>query len=130
MARSSPACPSMKTSFIIVVGSTITSAAHCRVVTAFVALVTMTHNTSGFARTVGPPAGANKGSSASPMANAVLTLRCGCCKCDKNKKRVAEFVFGEKNNGTLVKVPRGSKITVELKENPTTGYKWTLVPGD
>jgi inhibitor of cysteine peptidase len=40
---------------------------------------------------------------------------------------VAEFIFGEKNNGALVQVPRGAKITIELDENPTTGFKW--VPG-
>jgi inhibitor of cysteine peptidase len=38
---------------------------------------------------------------------------------------VAEFVFQEKDNGQLAQVPRGSTITVELPENPTTGYKWT-----
>lgn len=38
---------------------------------------------------------------------------------------MADFVFCEENNGTLVEVPRGSKITIELKENPATGYKWT-----
>ena len=35
-----------------------------------------------------------------------------------------DFVFSEKNNGALVQVPRGAKITVELDENPTTGFKW------
>ncbi len=39
-----------------------------------------------------------------------------------------EFTFGEKNNGALVQVPRGAKITIELDENPTTGFKW--VPGN
>jgi inhibitor of cysteine peptidase len=41
---------------------------------------------------------------------------------------VAEFIFGEKNNGALVQVPRGAKITIELDENPSTGFKW--VPGN
>jgi predicted secreted protein len=39
---------------------------------------------------------------------------------------MADLVFGEKNNGTLVRVLRGSKITIELQENPTTGYQWML----
>jgi inhibitor of cysteine peptidase len=39
---------------------------------------------------------------------------------------VAEYVFGEKDNGALVQVRRGAKITIELKENPTTGYRWTI----
>jgi len=39
---------------------------------------------------------------------------------------VAKYVFGEKDNGALVQIPRGAKITIELKENPTTGYRWTI----
>jgi inhibitor of cysteine peptidase len=39
---------------------------------------------------------------------------------------VADFVFGERDNGGLVEVPRSSKITIELEENPTTGYRWLL----
>jgi inhibitor of cysteine peptidase len=39
---------------------------------------------------------------------------------------VADFVFSEKDNGAFVEVSRGSKVTVELEENPTTGYRWTV----
>jgi len=39
---------------------------------------------------------------------------------------VAEFTFGEKDNGALVQVRRGTKITIELNENPTTGYRWMI----
>ena len=39
---------------------------------------------------------------------------------------MVDFVFSEKNNGALVQVSRGSKITIELEENPTTGYQWML----
>ena len=39
---------------------------------------------------------------------------------------MAEYVFNEKDNGGLVQVQRGAKITIELKENPTTGYRWTI----
>jgi inhibitor of cysteine peptidase len=39
---------------------------------------------------------------------------------------VAEYIFGEKNNGALVQVQRDAKIAVELKENPTTGYRWMI----
>ena len=39
---------------------------------------------------------------------------------------MAEYVFDEKDNGAQVQVPRGAKITIELKENPTTGYRWTI----
>jgi inhibitor of cysteine peptidase len=38
---------------------------------------------------------------------------------------VAEYVFGEKDNGASVQVQRDAKITIELNENPTTGYRWT-----
>jgi inhibitor of cysteine peptidase len=37
---------------------------------------------------------------------------------------VAEYIFGEKDNGALVQVRRGTRITIELNENPTTGYRW------
>lgn len=39
---------------------------------------------------------------------------------------MAEYVFNEKDNGGLVQVQSGAKITIELKENPTTGYRWTI----
>jgi inhibitor of cysteine peptidase len=39
---------------------------------------------------------------------------------------VAEHIFGEKDNGALVEVRRGTKITIELNENPTTGYRWAI----
>ena len=39
---------------------------------------------------------------------------------------MAEYVFGEKENGALVQVQSGAKIAIELNENPTTGYRWTI----
>jgi len=39
---------------------------------------------------------------------------------------VAEYVFGEKDNGALVQIRRDAKITIELNENPTTGYRWMI----
>ena len=39
---------------------------------------------------------------------------------------MAEYTFGEKDNGALVQVPRGAKIIIELNENPTTGYRWMI----
>jgi len=39
---------------------------------------------------------------------------------------VADSVFNERDNGALVQVPRGSKVTIELEENPTTGYRWVV----
>ena len=35
-------------------------------------------------------------------------------------------MFGEKDNGALVNVRRGTRITIELNENPTTGYRWMI----
>jgi inhibitor of cysteine peptidase len=37
---------------------------------------------------------------------------------------VAQYIFSEKDNGASVEVQCGAKITIELKENPTTGYRW------
>jgi predicted secreted protein len=39
---------------------------------------------------------------------------------------VAESVFGTKDNGASVQLPRSAKITIELEENPTTGYRWMI----
>ena len=39
---------------------------------------------------------------------------------------MADLVFNEKDNGALVQAPRGSKITIELPENPTTGHQWSI----
>ena len=39
---------------------------------------------------------------------------------------MADYVFSEKDNGASAQVQRGAKITIELKENPTTGYRWTI----
>jgi inhibitor of cysteine peptidase len=43
---------------------------------------------------------------------------------------VAEYVFGEKDNGASVPVQRDAKITIELNENPTTGYRWMITSID
>jgi inhibitor of cysteine peptidase len=37
---------------------------------------------------------------------------------------VAQLVFSEKDNGASVEVPPQARITIELQENPTTGYRW------
>ena len=39
---------------------------------------------------------------------------------------MAESIFGAKDNGALVQLPRDAKITIELEENPTTGYRWMI----
>jgi inhibitor of cysteine peptidase len=39
---------------------------------------------------------------------------------------VAEYICGEEDNGALVQVRGGAKITIELNENPTTGYRWMI----
>ncbi|HEY4258343.1 MAG: protease inhibitor I42 family protein [Candidatus Udaeobacter sp.] len=39
---------------------------------------------------------------------------------------MAEYIFSEKDNGASVEVQCGAKITIELKENPTTGYRWRI----
>jgi inhibitor of cysteine peptidase len=33
----------------------------------------------------------------------------------------------EKTNGTEVSVPAGESLVIRLAENPTTGFRWTLV---
>ena len=115
----------MRIFFIIKRAFITTSAALCRAVIAFAASVMTIGSVSGSAKTAGTPLGASKASLGSTTASAGLTLRCGCFKSSENEKRVADFVFREENNRKLVQVPYGSMIKIELKENPTTGYKWT-----
>ena len=43
---------------------------------------------------------------------------------------MAEYLFGERDNGELVQVRSGERITIELKENPTTGYRWMITSID
>jgi inhibitor of cysteine peptidase len=39
---------------------------------------------------------------------------------------VAEYTFGKNDNGASVQVQFGAKISIDLKENPTTGYRWMI----
>ena len=41
-----------------------------------------------------------------------------------------DYTFSEKDNGASVEVQRGANLTIELKENPTTGYRWTITSID
>ena len=43
---------------------------------------------------------------------------------------MADLVFGEQDNGALVEVTLGSKVTIELPENPTTDCRWTVTGVD
>jgi predicted secreted protein len=36
------------------------------------------------------------------------------------------MILSEQDRGRTVEVPAGSVITVRLKENPTTGYRWSV----
>ncbi len=39
---------------------------------------------------------------------------------------MTDLVFTDKDNGALVEVSLGCKLTVELPENPTAGYQWAI----
>src|SRR5947209_15714823 len=39
---------------------------------------------------------------------------------------MTDLVFSEKDNGALAEVALGSKITIQLPENPTTGQRWVI----
>ena len=39
---------------------------------------------------------------------------------------MTDLVFSEKDNGALVEVSLGSKVTIELREDPGTGGQWTV----
>ena len=40
--------------------------------------------------------------------------------------QVGDLVFTEKENNATVSVSQGNTITLQLPENPTTGYQWNL----
>lgn len=43
----------------------------------------------------------------------------------------ARITLTEKNNGGRLELARGDTLTVDLKSNPTTGYRWqTAAPAD
>jgi inhibitor of cysteine peptidase len=39
---------------------------------------------------------------------------------------VPEFTLTEENNGQSIEVHLGARLNIYLKENPTTGYRWSL----
>lgn len=39
---------------------------------------------------------------------------------------MAEAILTEKDNGKRIEVSVGTQIRLDLPENPTTGYQWTL----
>lgn len=39
---------------------------------------------------------------------------------------MTDLVFSEEHNGALVEVSLGSKVTIELQENPAAGYQWSV----
>ena len=45
---------------------------------------------------------------------------------DEPPAPVGEYTFNETDNNADVTLPAGSKITISLAENPTTGYEWNI----
>jgi inhibitor of cysteine peptidase len=39
---------------------------------------------------------------------------------------VPEFTLNEENNGQSIEIPLGARLNIYLKENPTTGYRWSV----
>ena len=99
----------------------ITLAALWRAAIASVALAIMIPAGTGFARTVGAPGGLNRDSSRSLTASAAWTQPCGVSNLDI----MPDLTCHEQDNGKTVEIKAESRIAIDLKENPTTGYKWT-----
>lgn len=60
------------------------------------------------------------------VALAVLVVfACGMVAAASGQK-----VFTENDNGNMVVVKKGEVFTVNLPENPSTGYSWNLTTGD
>lgn len=47
-------------------------------------------------------------------------------RLDQKNFTVAHYVFNESNNNDFISMNKGSVITLELSENPTTLYQWDL----
>jgi len=45
---------------------------------------------------------------------------------DEPPAPVGEYTFNETDNNADVTLPAGSRITISLAENPTTGYEWNI----
>ncbi|NLM30297.1 MAG: protease inhibitor I42 family protein [Methanomicrobiales archaeon] len=45
---------------------------------------------------------------------------------DETPAPTGEYTFNETDNNADVTLPAGSKITISLAENPTTGYEWNI----
>src|ERR1700692_3571718 len=116
----------MRISSVTTVAFTTMLAALCRAVIASVALAMMTSSASGSAKTVGIPHGEIKVSSTLPTGRSVSTLRCGRLKSKDAANLVPPSSFRAKDNGKTVEIPVGARFCIELEENPTTGYKWSV----
>src|SRR5271165_6786870 len=92
---------------------------------AFAVLAITTLGATGFAKTVGTPVGGSTDSSGSPTGSAALMQPCGQSNSNAPAKSMPALIFHEQDAGKTIEVQAGQKITIDLKENPTTGYKWT-----
>src|SRR5438105_2493200 len=101
--------------------------------TASVALAMTIPGVTGPARTAGIRIGETKASLILPTGKSALTLQCGlwkseviiCLRPAKIGNIVADSPYQEKDNGKTVSIPVGKRFTIELTENPTTGYEWS-----
>ncbi|NLA39502.1 MAG: protease inhibitor I42 family protein [Methanomicrobiales archaeon] len=58
---------------------------------------------------------------------AACILGAGCIsQPDETPAPAEEYTFNETDNNADVKLPAGSRITISLDENPTTGYEWNI----
>ncbi len=58
---------------------------------------------------------------------AACILGAGCIsQPDETPAPAEEYTFKEADNNADVKLPAGSRITISLDENPTTGYEWNI----
>src|ERR1700719_4340286 len=127
MVRLSPVSMYMPTSFRIIAAFIIMSAEPCRADIACAALATMTGSVTGFARTVGDRPGEIMDSSKLHMVRWVSMPPCGQWNFSRLEQgSVPEFTLTEENNGQSIEVHLGARLNIYLKENPTTGYRWSL----
>ena len=62
------------------------------------------------------------------MLFAVLLAAAGCNS--GSCSRPSQIALSEKDDGRQLQLVRGDTLTVELKSNPTTGYRWRIADAD
>ena len=60
----------------------------------------------------------------------ILIFLLSSCATDTGKHTMSSTTLTEQDKGKTITVHQGDQVIISLKENPTTGYQWTIDKGD